>query len=98
MCVADHLGDPLGDRRAERGELRHSAALGIFARVIEIVPTPTFLQALSITGKTFLIGNVIAIVVGVPLGVAMGRSELADRILLPWVNMFLSAPLSRWCR
>ena len=40
------------------------------------------------------IGNVIAIVVGVPLGVLMGRSVLADRIFLPWVNMFLSAPLT----
>jgi NitT/TauT family transport system permease protein len=67
---------------------------GIFARIVEIVPTPTFLAALAITAKTFAIGNAIAILVGIPIGVAMGRSELADRILLPWVNMFISAPLS----
>jgi NitT/TauT family transport system permease protein len=66
----------------------------IFARIIEIVPTQTFLDALAITAKTFLIGNAIAIIVGIPIGVAMGRSDLADRILLPWVNMFISAPLS----
>ncbi len=66
----------------------------IFARIAEIVPTPTFLGALAITAKTFVIGNAIAILVGIPIGVAMGRSELADRILLPWVNMFISAPLS----
>jgi NitT/TauT family transport system permease protein len=66
----------------------------IFARIIEIVPTPTFLGALAITAKTFVIGNAIAILVGIPIGVAMGRSTLADRILLPWVNMFISAPLS----
>jgi NitT/TauT family transport system permease protein len=66
----------------------------IFARIVEIVPTPTFLAALAVTAKTFAIGNAIAILVGIPLGVAMGRSTFADRILLPWVNMFISAPLS----
>lgn len=66
----------------------------IFVRMAEIVPTPSFLAALAMTAKTFLIGNLIAIGVGVPLGVLMGRSVLADRLLAPWVNMFLSAPLT----
>lgn len=66
----------------------------IFVRMVEIVPTATFADALLITGKAFLLGNAIAICVGVPLGVLMGRSVIADRLLLPWVNMFLSAPLT----
>jgi NitT/TauT family transport system permease protein len=66
----------------------------IFVRIAEIVPTPSFADALVITGKAFLMGNLIAIAVGVPLGVAMGRSKLIDRIALPWVNLFLSAPLT----
>ena len=66
----------------------------IFVRIAEIVPTAAFGDALWITAKAFIIGNVIAIGVGIPLGVLMGRSILADRIFLPWVNMFLSAPLS----
>lgn len=66
----------------------------IFTRMAEIVPTASFLDALWITGKAFLLGNLIAIAVGVPLGVVMGRSVIADRIFLPWVNMFLSAPLT----
>ena len=66
----------------------------IFARIVEIVPTPSFMNALLITGRSFLLGNAIAIAVGVPLGIFMGRSLLADRMLLPWVNMYLSAPLS----
>ncbi len=44
--------------------------------------------------RAFIIGNLIAVGVGIPLGVLMGRSIIADRVLLPWVNMFLSAPLS----
>jgi len=66
----------------------------IFLRMAEIVPTATFGEALSITARAFLLGNLIAIAVGVPLGVLMGRSIIADRVFLPWVNMFLSAPLT----
>ena len=66
----------------------------IFVRIAEIVPTPSFAEALLITGKAFVFGNLIAICVGVPLGVMMGRSIIADRIALPWVNLFLSAPLT----
>ncbi|MBM3547325.1 MAG: ABC transporter permease subunit [Alphaproteobacteria bacterium] len=66
----------------------------VVERVFEIVPTPTYLKALAITAEAYLLGNLIAIVVGVPVGVLMGRSVIADRLLLPWVNIFLSAPLS----
>jgi NitT/TauT family transport system permease protein len=67
---------------------------GVIVRLFEIVPTVTFMSALWITAKAFVVGNLIAIVVGVPLGILMGRSVIADRIFLPWVNLFLSAPLS----
>jgi NitT/TauT family transport system permease protein len=66
----------------------------VVVRLFEIVPTATFMSALWITAKAFVIGNLIAILVGVPLGILMGRSVIADRIFLPWVNLFLSAPLS----
>jgi NitT/TauT family transport system permease protein len=67
---------------------------GVLARMVEIVPTPGFLKALWVTAYAFVIGNVIAILVGVPLGILMGRSVIADRLFLPWVNLFLSAPLT----
>jgi NitT/TauT family transport system permease protein len=66
----------------------------VFLRLVEIVPTETFLDALWITARTFAIGTSIAIGVGVPLGIAMGRSNIIDRMLLPWVSLFVSAPLS----
>lgn len=66
----------------------------IALRIVEIVPTEGFTTALAITGKAFSIGSLIAILIGVPLGVLMGRSRVADELLLPWVNVFLSAPLS----
>ncbi len=66
----------------------------IALRVVEIVPTPSFAAALWITARAFLLGNLIAIGAGIPIGILMGRSQLADKLLLPWVNLFLSAPLS----
>ena len=66
----------------------------VLVRMVEIVPTATFMSALGVTAYAFVIGNLIAIAVGVPLGILMGRSVLADRIFLPWVNLFLSAPLT----
>ena len=66
----------------------------VLVRMVEIVPTKTFMSALWITAQAFVIGNTIAILVGVPLGILMGRSVIADRIFLPWVNLFLSAPLT----
>jgi NitT/TauT family transport system permease protein len=66
----------------------------VIARLLEIVPTETFLNALGITLWTYAAGVGISILVGVPLGVAMGRSVWLDRLLLPWVSLFVSAPLT----
>jgi NitT/TauT family transport system permease protein len=66
----------------------------IIVRMFEVIPTMTFMKAAWITAKCFLVGTGLAIAVGIPLGILMGRSVLADRMLLPWVNMFLSAPLT----
>ena len=66
----------------------------VLARLGEIVPTESFGEAMAITARAYLAGSAIAIAVGVPVGVVMGRWPLADRLLLPWVNIFVSAPLS----
>ncbi len=66
----------------------------ILVRLVEIAPTPSFIEAMGITAEAFLLGNLISILVGVPMGVAMGRFTIVDRLLAPWVNMLVSAPLS----
>jgi NitT/TauT family transport system permease protein len=66
----------------------------ILMRLGEVVPTRAFADAAWVTLQAFLAGNLIAVALGVPIGVAMGRSVVADRMLLPWVNLFLSAPLT----
>ncbi len=32
-----------------------------------------------------------SIVIGIPVGILMGKNRLLDELLLPWVNIFLSA-------
>ncbi len=64
------------------------------ARLLEIVPTGTFMTALGITLQAYFLGVGISILIGVPLGIIMGRSAIVDRLILPWVNLFVSAPLT----
>lgn len=66
----------------------------VFATLFEIIGTPPFLKALWETGYAFLMGVFFAIVIGIPVGILMGKSRLLDELLLPWVNIFVSAPLT----
>jgi len=66
----------------------------IFATLLEIGGTKAFITALKETTHAFSIGTLSAIVIGVPVGILMGKSRLIDQLLLPWVNLFLSAPLT----
>ena len=66
----------------------------VFATLFEIFGTPAFQKALSETAQAFLAGVVSAVVIGIPVGILMGKNRLIDELLLPWVNIFLSAPLT----
>jgi len=66
----------------------------IFTTLAEIGTTKVFLRALADTGHAFFVGTFSAIAIGIPVGILMGKSRLIDELLLPWVNMFLSAPLT----
>lgn len=66
----------------------------IFATLLEIAPTKVFRQALVDTGQAFFAGTFFAIAIGIPVGILMGKNRFLDELLLPWVNLFLSAPLT----
>ena len=61
---------------------------------IELVPTAKFQSAAIITLRSFSLGMLAALVVGIPLGIAMARVKSVGRILGMWVNIFVSAPIS----
>ena len=62
--------------------------------LFSIIGTPAFTKALLETGYAFSMGVLSAVLIGVPVGILMGRSRLLDELLLPWVNVFISAPLT----
>ena len=80
------------------GQLKLTFFVPPFSEVLlalyKLLPTPAFLNALGSTASAFAVGVLSAIVIGIPVGILMGKSRLLDELLLPWVNIFLSAPLT----
>ena len=66
----------------------------VLAAAVDLVQTPSWQAATVTTLRSFVIGMALAIVIGIPLGVLMGRVKVADDLLGMWVNVFSSAPLS----
>ena len=66
----------------------------VLAAMVDLVQLPSWQAATVTTLRTFFIGMAVSVLVGVPLGVLMGRVRLADDLLGMWVNVFVSAPLT----
>lgn len=66
----------------------------VMVAVVDLVQLPSWQSATVTTLRAFLIGMLLAIAVGIPLGMLMGRVKIADDLLGMWVNIFSSAPLS----
>jgi NitT/TauT family transport system permease protein len=66
----------------------------VLAAAVDLVQQPSWQAATVTTLKSFAIGMILSIAIGIPLGVLMGRVKVADDLLGMWVNVFSSAPLS----
>jgi NitT/TauT family transport system permease protein len=66
----------------------------VLTAAVDLVQLSTWQNATVTTLRAFTIGMALSIVVGVPLGMLMGRVRIADDLLGMWVNIFSSAPLS----
>jgi len=66
----------------------------VIEAAIEIAPTEKFAKAMIITLRSFGLGMLLALVVGIPLGIVMARVKGLGRLLGMWVNIFVSAPIS----
>ena len=80
------------------GRMKISTIVPPFSAVVEamfeITPTEKFGKAAIITLRSFGLGMLFALLVGIPLGIAMARVKSVGRILGMWVNIFVSAPIS----
>lgn len=66
----------------------------VFVTLFNIIGTPAFIKAMYETAYAFCAGVFFAIAIGIPVGILIGKSRLLDELILPWVNIFLSAPLT----
>jgi len=66
----------------------------VAATLYEVIWTAAFQKALAETAYAFVAGVFFAITIGIPVGILMGKSRLLDELFLPWVNVFISAPLT----
>ena len=66
----------------------------VVATLFEIIGSAAFQKALYETAYAFVAGVFFAVSIGIPVGILMGKNRLIDELLLPWVNIFLSAPLT----
>jgi NitT/TauT family transport system permease protein len=80
------------------GRLKLSTIVPPFSAVLEamfeIAPTEKFGRAAIITLRSFGLGMLLALVIGIPLGILMARVKAAGQLLGMWVNIFVSAPIS----
>jgi NitT/TauT family transport system permease protein len=68
--------------------------LDVIKAFANLFVTRKFYEALAISVEAFATGVGLAVVIGIPLGVLMGRVKFVDRLLGMWVNVFVSAPLT----
>lgn len=66
----------------------------VLVALVEVVPSPSFVEAATITLQAFLIGMGLSLVVGISVGIAMGRSPAVGSLMGMWVNIFESSPLT----
>jgi ABC-type nitrate/sulfonate/bicarbonate transport system permease component len=61
----------------------------VAADYVDLLRQGDMLRELAVSLRQMAIGYIGACLVGMPLGIAMGRSRVADAILHPWVSMFV---------
>ena len=66
----------------------------VLVTLFGLIQTTAFTSALVTTAYAFFAGVFFAVVIGIPVGILMGKTRLLDELLLPWVNIFVSAPLT----
>ena len=68
----------------------------VFSALFELIRTGTLFDHIGASLYRVAAGYVLAVLVGVPLGLAMGYSELADRLFGGTVNGLRPIPASAW--
>lgn len=62
--------------------------------LIELLVTGALWRPFLVSNQALVLGYVFAVLVGVPLGLATGRSQLLQRAFNPWIGILLAVPIA----
>ena len=71
------------------GNSLFAPASSVLIQYLDMLQEGKMLSELFTSLRQMLLGFVIACLVGMPMGIAMGRSKIADTMLRPWVSIFV---------
>jgi ABC-type nitrate/sulfonate/bicarbonate transport system permease component len=77
-----------------RGGLLTPSFTGTVGAVIEQVADAEVYRAFLISNQALAIGFVIAVVLGLPIGLATARFAIVDRLADPYINLLLVTPMA----
>ena len=66
----------------------------VLAALVVVTSSPDFTEAATITAQAFAIGMALSLVVGIGVGILMGRIPAVGNLMGMWVNIFESSPLT----
>jgi len=61
----------------------------VFPEYVALLREGQMLRELASSLRQMIVGYGVACLIGIPLGVAMGRSRVCDALLHPWLSMFV---------
>lgn len=62
--------------------------------VVEMLASPEFWRAMAISNTALVAGFALALTIGIPLGLVIGRSRLLERMVEPLLNALNVTPMS----
>jgi NitT/TauT family transport system permease protein len=68
----------------------------VFDKFLEHIVTSEFLIHIAVSMKRILIGFGFAVVLGILVGLVMGRSRLAEDLLIPYIEVLRPIPAVAW--
>ena len=62
--------------------------------VVQLVVDPSLWEAMLISNQAMILGFVISVAIGIPLGLAMGRFRMAEKVSDVYINILLVMPMA----
>jgi NitT/TauT family transport system permease protein len=67
---------------------------GTFTRLAELLVSPQLWRAAWLSNQSLILGFSLSIIIGVPLGLLMGRFRGPEKWVDPYLNILLTAPMA----